>query len=95
MGPSERAARFMRAFQDSPKTAHPDHCPSMFQPVLLHFLLTALLMAALVAAATFCAPRLKMRRTAVFNLATLLALVAFIPACAGIRSEERRVGKEC
>ncbi len=56
----------------------------MFQPILLPFFLTIVLMAALVAAATFCAPRLKMRREAAFNLATLLALVAFIPACAGI-----------
>ncbi len=56
----------------------------MLWPIQLPFLLTVALMAALVTAATFCAPRLKMKRAAASSLATLLALVAFIPACAGI-----------
>lgn len=56
----------------------------MFWPLQLPFLLTVTLMAALLATATYHAPRLKTSRARALTLGALLALLAFIPACSGI-----------
>lgn len=56
----------------------------MFWPFLLPLKITFWILVAFVAAAVALAPKLKWKRGNMFLLSTTLALLAFVPSCAGI-----------
>mgnify|MGYP001551322559 CR=1 FL=1 len=57
----------------------------MFWPIVLPFTLTFCSLVAIVAAIAMFAPKLKWKRGKAFLLSSVLALVAFIPSCSGIK----------
>lgn len=57
---------------------------NMFWPAVLPFKITFWLLAILVLAATFIAPRLKWRKLRTFVYASLFASLGFVPSCIGV-----------